>query len=85
MHCRCVNHDALAYCDGLVLVATGEGAVHLFNPSARQTATLPSSPGGVAPRYTPRHQAFGLGRDPRFGAYKAARYFNRVRPVAGSL
>ncbi|CAN6249727.1 unnamed protein product [Urochloa humidicola] len=77
-HCRSVPHDVLAHCDGLVLVATREGKVHLFNPSARQAATLPWSPGSDAPRiFRPYHQAFGLGRDPRSGAYKAARYFHR--------
>ncbi|CAL5008783.1 unnamed protein product [Urochloa decumbens] len=84
-HCRRVPHDALAYCDGVVLVATAEGDVHLINPSARQAATLPPSPAGAAPPDFSRQQAFGLGRDPRSGAYKAARYFNRLTPVAGSV
>ncbi|KAF8653200.1 hypothetical protein HU200_062653 [Digitaria exilis] len=75
--CPRVPHRALAHCDGLVLVATSEGNVHLFNPSARQAVTLPWSPGGVAPPNFHGHQAFGLGRDPRSGAYKAARYFHR--------
>ncbi|CAO2169863.1 unnamed protein product [Urochloa humidicola] len=81
--CRRVPHDALAYCDGVVLVATGEGEVRLLNPSARQAVTLPPSPGGVAPPNFPRHQAFGLGRDPRSGAYKAVRFFNHLTPVPG--
>jgi F-box interacting protein len=70
-------HDVLAHCDGLVLVPTCY-KVHLFNPAARQVVTLPWSPGSEAPPSLPGpHQAFGLGRDPRSGAYKVARFFYR--------
>jgi hypothetical protein len=63
-------HDVLAHCDGLVLVPTCH-EVRLFNPAARQVATLPWSPGSEAPPRLPGpHQAFGLGRDPRSGACK---------------
>jgi hypothetical protein len=70
-------HDVLAHCDGLVLVPTCH-EVRLFNPAARQVATLPWSLGSEAPPRLPGpHQAFGLGRDPRSGAYKVARFFYR--------
>ncbi|KAL6853332.1 hypothetical protein ACP4OV_019361 [Aristida adscensionis] len=77
MHCA-APRDLLAHCDGLVLVPTRDAA-HLFNPAARQVVTLPWSPAGVAPRLLApaEHQAFGLGHDPRSGAYKVARFFYR--------
>ncbi|XBI67971.1 hypothetical protein VPH35_047236 [Triticum aestivum] len=72
-----LKHD-LAHCDGLVLLHA-ESAVHLLNPATRRTRTLPRSRGaGADPArrgplgFETWHQAFGLGRDPRSGAYKVA-------------
>ncbi|CAN6285970.1 unnamed protein product [Urochloa humidicola] len=75
------DHHVPAHCDGLVLVHTG-AKVHLLNPAARQAVTLPWSPGSERPRanlpFRGGHQALGLGRDPRSGAYKVARFFYRL-------
>ncbi|CAL4920390.1 unnamed protein product [Urochloa decumbens] len=75
------DHHVLAHCDGLVLVHTG-AKVHLLNPAARQAATLPWSPGSERPQanlpFRGGHQALGLGRDPRAGTYKVARFFYRL-------
>jgi len=53
--------------------------VHLLNPAALQDVALLWSPGSDAPPLFPRHQAFGVGRDPGSGTgtYKVARFFYR--------
>lgn len=66
----------LAHCDGLVLLHA-KSVVHLLNPATRRTLTLPRSHGAEPPRRGPlgtemSRQAFGLGNDPRSGAYKVA-------------
>ncbi|CAM0885526.1 unnamed protein product [Alopecurus aequalis] len=59
-----------AHCDGLVLLWT-ESALRVLNPATRRVLTLPGSP-GIS------HHAFGLGRDPRTGAYKVVRFVRRT-------
>lgn len=70
-----VTHG-LSHCDGLVLVGT-ESAVRVLNPTTRRILTLPpGSPYANVQCLDHRsHQAFGLGRDPRTGGYKVARFF----------
>ncbi|XP_044354740.1 F-box/kelch-repeat protein At2g43445-like [Triticum aestivum] len=57
----------LAHCDGLVLVAT-DLVVCVLNPATHRVLTLLGC-------HHPFRRAFGLGRDPRTGTYKVARYF----------
>uniref|UniRef100_M8BXJ3 F-box associated beta-propeller type 3 domain-containing protein n=1 Tax=Aegilops tauschii TaxID=37682 RepID=M8BXJ3_AEGTA len=70
----------MAHCDGLVLLPSGS-TVHVVNPATRRTLTLPptrTTPPDVGPvvnRFAPGAQAFGLGQDPRFNAYKVARFY----------
>ncbi|XBH70690.1 hypothetical protein VPH35_098300 [Triticum aestivum] len=71
-------HD-LAHCDGLLLVPTDAGA-RVLNPATSRVLALPSVAAPPPPLPSGRivgHQAFGLGRDPRSGAYKVARFFYR--------
>ncbi|KAM3335255.1 hypothetical protein ACQJBY_029586 [Aegilops geniculata] len=71
-------HD-FAHCDGLVLLPVGFTA-YVLNPATRRTLKLPRGRGAEPPpRQKPLsfemcHQAFGLGQDPRSGAYKVARF-----------
>jgi F-box interacting protein len=71
----------MAHCDGLVLLP-GKATVRVLNPATRRTLTLPHSPGADPPRkgpdvFLPRHQAFGLGHDPRSDKYKVTRLYYR--------
>lgn len=52
--------------------------MHVLNPATRHTQTLPPSHGAEPPGQGPLEdetcEAFGLGHDPRSGAYKVARF-----------
>jgi hypothetical protein len=73
----------LSHCDGLVLVPTDSGLVHVLNPATRRVLKLPPSTRGLPSSFSNLtmgfNMALGLGHDPRSDTYKVARFFYRSR------